>query len=84
MMFFTLVCAELGQFIVHLKPVWVSIDSLIQKYANLKLLSKARMLLKQAKLFGIKKKKQPKIQTKPETNKTPTHNCYFQLLKVSL
>lgn len=54
-MFFTLVCAELGQFLVHLKPVWVSIDSLIQKYADLKLLSKARMLLKQTKLFGIKK-----------------------------
>lgn len=51
MMFFTLICVELGQ----RKPVSVSIGSLVQKYAALKLNSNAKMLLKQGKPFRNKK-----------------------------
>lgn len=79
MMFFTLVRVELGQFLLQHKPVLVSIDSPVQKYADLKLLSKAKMLLKQAKPFRIKIiiKKTPNQKTKSQS---PPINCCFQLL----
>lgn len=72
-MFFTLVRAELGQFLIHLKPVWVTIDSLIHKYADLKLLLKAWMLLNKQSSLGFKKKNKTSQNSNKNWNKPNTH-----------